>query len=137
MFGSDKYGIEPDLITVPKGLTSAYFFLSGWIVSEKVYKVLEKVYEVLEEGAHNAAAAFPTAHLLRASDGRGRRRRSWILSSARTFPTRPMSSEPAFKLDRPGCFSQLPIVGEARGVGMMGRSHSSLIGIGSRALNRT
>lgn len=27
MFGSDKYGIEPDLIAVPKGLTSAYLGL--------------------------------------------------------------------------------------------------------------
>lgn len=36
MFGSQHYGIEPDLITVAKGLTSAYFPLSGAIVGEKV-----------------------------------------------------------------------------------------------------
>ena len=29
MFGSDHYGIEPDLITIAKGLTSAYAPLSG------------------------------------------------------------------------------------------------------------
>lgn len=42
MFGSDHYGIEPDLITIAKGLTSAYAPLSGVIVSEKVWRVLEQ-----------------------------------------------------------------------------------------------
>jgi L-2,4-diaminobutyrate transaminase len=42
MFGSDHYGIRPDIITIAKGLTSAYAPLSGSIVSEKVWKVLEQ-----------------------------------------------------------------------------------------------
>ncbi len=42
MFGSDHYGIEPDLITIAKGLTSAYAPLSGVIVSEKFWRVLEQ-----------------------------------------------------------------------------------------------
>jgi L-2,4-diaminobutyrate transaminase len=33
MFGSDHYGIEADIITIAKGLTSAYAPLSGSIVS--------------------------------------------------------------------------------------------------------
>ncbi|GAB4066953.1 aspartate aminotransferase family protein [Ancylobacter sonchi] len=40
MFGSDFYGMEPDLITIAKGLTSAYAPLSGVIVSDKVWKIL-------------------------------------------------------------------------------------------------
>jgi L-2,4-diaminobutyrate transaminase len=40
MFGSDHYGIRPDLITIAKGLTSAYAPLSGVIVGEKVWNVL-------------------------------------------------------------------------------------------------
>ncbi|KAA0968111.1 aspartate aminotransferase family protein [Aureimonas fodinaquatilis] len=40
MFGSDHYGIEADLITIAKGLTSAYLPLSGTIVSDKVWQVL-------------------------------------------------------------------------------------------------
>jgi L-2,4-diaminobutyrate transaminase len=40
MFGSDHYGIRPDLITIAKGLTSAYAPLSGVIVSDKVWNVL-------------------------------------------------------------------------------------------------
>jgi L-2,4-diaminobutyrate transaminase len=42
MFGSDHYGIEADIITIAKGLTSAYAPLSGSIISDKVWKVLEK-----------------------------------------------------------------------------------------------
>jgi L-2,4-diaminobutyrate transaminase len=41
MFGSQHYGIEPDIITIAKGLTSAYAPLSGSIISDKVWKVLE------------------------------------------------------------------------------------------------
>ena len=42
MFGSDHFNIKPDLITIAKGLTSAYAPLSGSIVSEKVWNVLSK-----------------------------------------------------------------------------------------------
>jgi L-2,4-diaminobutyrate transaminase len=42
MFGSTHYGMTPDIITVAKGLTSAYAPLSGSIISEKVWKVLEQ-----------------------------------------------------------------------------------------------
>ncbi|MFP7571080.1 aspartate aminotransferase family protein [Marivita sp. S2033] len=42
MFGSDHYGMTPDIITIAKGLTSAYAPLSGSIVSEKVWNVLEQ-----------------------------------------------------------------------------------------------
>jgi L-2,4-diaminobutyrate transaminase len=40
MFGSDHYGMSPDLITIAKGLTSAYAPLSGSIVSERIWQVL-------------------------------------------------------------------------------------------------
>jgi L-2,4-diaminobutyrate transaminase len=42
MFGSTHYGIEPDIITIAKGLTSAYAPLSGSIISDRVWKVLEQ-----------------------------------------------------------------------------------------------
>ncbi len=42
MFGSDHYGMKPDLITIAKGLTSAYAPLSGSIVSDKMWRVLER-----------------------------------------------------------------------------------------------
>jgi L-2,4-diaminobutyrate transaminase len=39
-FGGDLFGVEPDLITVAKGLTSGYYPLSGCIVSDRVWRVL-------------------------------------------------------------------------------------------------
>ncbi|MFW5881918.1 MAG: aminotransferase class III-fold pyridoxal phosphate-dependent enzyme, partial [Roseicyclus sp.] len=42
MFASPHYGITPDIMTIAKGLTSAYAPLSGSIVSEGVWKVLEQ-----------------------------------------------------------------------------------------------
>jgi L-2,4-diaminobutyrate transaminase len=42
MMGSNHYGIEPDIITIAKGLTSAYAPLSGSIISKRVWQVLEQ-----------------------------------------------------------------------------------------------
>ena len=39
-FGSTYFGLKPDLITVAKGITSAYVPLSACMVSEKIWKVL-------------------------------------------------------------------------------------------------
>lgn len=70
MFGSEHYGLKPDLITIAKGLTSAYAPLSGSIVSDKMWKVLEQGTD--ENGpighgwtysAHPIAAAAGVANL--------------------------------------------------------------------------
>ncbi len=70
MFGSDHYGLKPDIITIAKGLTSAYAPLSGSIVSDKVWKVLEQgtdQYGVFGHGwtysAHPIGAAAGVANL--------------------------------------------------------------------------
>ena len=70
MFGSDHYGLKPDLITVAKGLTSAYLPLSGSIVSEKVWRVLVEGADqtgVFSHGwtysAHPVSAAAGVANL--------------------------------------------------------------------------
>ena len=42
MFGSEHYGIRPDIMTIAKGLTSAYAPLSGSVVSKDVWQVLEQ-----------------------------------------------------------------------------------------------
>lgn len=42
MFGSSHYALTPDIMTVAKGLTSAYAPLSGSIVSREVAQVLER-----------------------------------------------------------------------------------------------
>jgi L-2,4-diaminobutyrate transaminase len=69
-FGSHVYGIEPDLITVGKGITSGYLPLSGAIIGEKVWKVLEQgsdTYGVFGHGytfsAHPLCATAALANL--------------------------------------------------------------------------
>ncbi|AZQ68448.1 aspartate aminotransferase family protein [Silicimonas algicola] len=70
MFGSDHYGIEADIITIAKGLTSAYAPLSGSIVSDRVWKVLEQGTDALGPighgwtySAHPIGAAAGVANL--------------------------------------------------------------------------
>ncbi len=70
MFGSAHYGIEADIITSAKGLTSAYAPLSASILSEKVWQGLEQgtdTYGAIGHGwtysAHPICAAAGVANL--------------------------------------------------------------------------
>ncbi|WBU52662.1 aspartate aminotransferase family protein [Paracoccus sp. SCSIO 75233] len=70
MFGSDHYGLKPDLITCAKGLTSAYAPLSATIVGQRMWDVLMKgadEFGVLGHGwtysAHPIGAAAGVANL--------------------------------------------------------------------------
>ncbi len=70
MFGSEVYGMRPDLITIAKGLTSAYAPLSGSIVSDAVWEVIGQgsdSYGALGHGwtysAHPLGAAAGVANL--------------------------------------------------------------------------
>lgn len=113
MFGSEHYGIEPDLITIAKGLTSAYFPLSGAIVSEKVYQVMEDAADRVGAFSHGytysghpigAAAANAVLDIVEKEDLPGQ---AEIVGSY-------------FQSQLYAKFAQLPIVGEVRGVGLMG-----------------
>jgi L-2,4-diaminobutyrate transaminase len=66
MFGSDKYGLEADIITIAKGLTSAYAPLSGSIFSERVWQVLERGTD--ENGAMGHGWTY-SAHPISAAAG--------------------------------------------------------------------
>lgn len=113
MFGSQHYGIEPDLVTVAKGLTSAYFPLSAAIVGEKVYKVLEEGADRVGAFSHGytysghpigAAAANAVLDIVEKEDLPGNARKVGAYFQAQLREK----------------FGQLPIVGEVRGVGLMG-----------------
>jgi L-2,4-diaminobutyrate transaminase len=41
LFGSEYFGIEPDLVTLAKGLTSGYAPMSACLISDRVWEVLE------------------------------------------------------------------------------------------------
>ncbi len=51
-FGSGHYGLQPDLISMAKGLTSGYFPLSAVVVSEEIWSVLEGGTKELGAFAH-------------------------------------------------------------------------------------
>lgn len=70
MFGSTHYGMTPDLVTIAKGLTSAYAPLSGSIVGESMWKVLVEGSDALGPfghgwtySAHPLCAAAAVANL--------------------------------------------------------------------------
>ena len=112
MFGSDLYGMEPDLVTVAKGLTSAYAPLSASIISEEIYQVMEEATPRVGPFSHGytysghpigAAAANAVLDIVEREDlpGQAASRGAYLLNSLKA------------------AFEQNPIVGEVRGVGMM------------------
>ncbi|WP_328700381.1 aminotransferase [Caenimonas soli] len=112
MFGCDMYGIEPDLITLAKGLTSAYVPLSASMVSERVYQVMENGAETVGAFSHGytysghtlgVAAANAVLDIVEREDIPGQAKRTGA----------------HFQRGLAQAFGSCPIVGEVRGVGMM------------------
>ncbi|MCP3731049.1 aminotransferase [Sphingomonas sp. MG17] len=112
-FGSTLYGIEPDLITVAKGLTSAYAPLSAAIVHDKIWRVLEAGSDQFGPFSHGytysghpLCAAAGLANLQILEDEK-------LVDHAR-------DTGAYFQQRLRQCFAQMPHVGEVRGVGMLG-----------------
>lgn len=110
--GAQHYGIEPDLITVAKGLTSAYAPLSGVIVSERVWDVIDQASQELGAMGHGwtysghpicAAAALANLDILE--------RESITRNAAETGAYLQQQLHAAFDAH--------PLVGEVRGEGML------------------
>jgi L-2,4-diaminobutyrate transaminase len=111
-FGSEYYGMRPDLITVAKGLTSAYLPLSGVIVGDKVWQVLEQGSEQFGAIGHGwtysahptcVAAALANLDIIERED---------LLGNVREVGPHLLGALRAALADH-------PIVGEVRGVGML------------------
>jgi L-2,4-diaminobutyrate transaminase len=111
-FGSHKYAMQPDLITIAKGLTSAYLPLSGTIVGERVWKVLEQGTDELGPIGHGwtysahptcAAAANANLDIVDREDLTGNARNVGAYLQKRLRET----------------FGEHPMVGEVRGVGLL------------------
>lgn len=112
MFGSHLYGMEPDLVTVAKGLTSAYVPLSASIVSQKIYDVMEEATPRVGSFSHGytysghpigAAAANAVLDIVEREDlaGQSAKKGAYLMMRLKA------------------AFEQNPIVGEVRGVGML------------------
>ena len=112
MFGSDHYGIEADIITIAKGLTSAYAPLSGTIVSKRVWEVLEQGSDQMGPlghgwtySAHPLCAAAGVANL-QLIDELG------LVENAR-------DTGAYFQQTLHQAFDDHPLVGEVRGEGLL------------------
>ena len=109
-FGSDYYGLEPDLMPIAKGLSSGYLPIGGVMVGDRVAGVLINQGGELNHGytysGHPVCAAVAIANirLMQQTD---------IVRSVRET-TAPLLQQALRKL------GEHPLVGEARGVGMFG-----------------
>jgi L-2,4-diaminobutyrate transaminase len=112
MFGSQLYEIQPDLMTIAKGLTSAYAPLSGVIVGERVYQAME--------AGSAEAGVFPhgytyTGHpigVAAANTNLDILEREDLASNAAEVGAYMLAG-------LHNAFDNLPITGEVRGVGLM------------------
>ncbi|CAO3441009.1 aminotransferase [Azospirillum endophyticum] len=112
MFGSDHYGIRPDLITIAKGLTSAYAPLSGVIVGDRVWKVLEKGSDQLGPIGHGWTYS---AHPLCAAAGVA----NLELVDTLDLVTNARETGGYFHAALADALGGHPMVGEVRGEGML------------------
>lgn len=112
-FGSILYGMEPDLVTVAKGLTSGYMPLSAAIVGQRVYNVMEEAADRVGAFSHGytysghpiaAAAANAVLDIFEKEE---------LTNRAKTVGSH-------FQKRLKERFAQLEIVGEVRGVGLLG-----------------
>lgn len=111
-FGSDVFGIEPDLITIAKGLTSGYVPLSGCIVSERVWRVLVDGSASGPFGHGYTYSAHPLAAAV-AMTNLDLIERDDLLAQAEA------RGALLHELLREA-FSDHPLVGEVRGMGLLG-----------------
>ncbi len=111
-FGSNVYGMEPDLITVAKGLTSAYAPLSAAIVSEKIIAVMEAGSDKVGAFSHGYTYSGHPICVAAANAVLDIFEREEIAEKARV--TGQYMQEALQK-----AFAGNPIVGEVRGAGML------------------
>jgi L-2,4-diaminobutyrate transaminase len=112
-FGSFLYGIEPDLVTVAKGLTSGYAPLSGAIVGAKVYAVIEEAAGRARPFSHGYTYTGHPISVAAANAVLDIVERESLAARARTVGAH-------FQDRLHDRFAQLDIVGEVRGVGLLG-----------------
>ena len=111
-FGTDRFDLDPDLITIAKGLTSAYVPMSAAVISDKVWRVLKEGSPETGPFAHGytygghpvaAAAGLKTIEIMQREDLVGH--------AARVAPY--------FQRRLREAFADNPLVGEVRGDGLM------------------
>ena len=111
-FGSDYYGMKPDIITVAKGLTSAYAPLSGSILSERVCEILDQGSDDIGPLGHGWTYS---AHPIGAAAGLANLK----LIESENMLANVKSTGSYFQTKLRDAFTDHPMVGEVRGDGML------------------
>lgn len=112
-FGSDHYGMEPDLMTVAKGITSGYLPLSGAIVGDRVWQVLEQGAEQMGPFGHGYTYS---AHPLCAAAANA----NLDIIERENLTQNARDTGAYFQQRLRAEFAEHPLVGEARGEGLLG-----------------
>src|SRR5690349_5569515 len=115
MFGCETFGIEPDIMTVAKALSSAYLPISATIVSEKIAEAITKHSGKLGKFAHGFTYA---GHPVSAAVG---------LETLKIYAERDIIAHvrkvgPHLQ-EKLQSLAAHPLVGEARGIGLIGAVH--------------
>jgi putrescine aminotransferase len=108
-FGSDFYGLQPDLMTIAKGLTSGYIPMGGLIVRDAVVEVLNQGGDFnhgFTYSGHPVAAAVALENIR-------------ILREEKIIERVKAETAPYLQ-KRLRELADHPLVGEVRGVGMLG-----------------
>jgi len=112
MFGSETYGLEPDMITVAKALSSAYLSISALMIAEPVWQVMVEASAKIGTFGHGytysahpvaAAVAIETLKIYEERD---------ILGHVSKVSPRFLAGLRKF--------ADHPLIGEADGVGLIG-----------------
>ena len=109
-FGSDYFGIQPDFMSIAKGLSSGYLPIGGVMVSDRVSQVL------IDKSGEFAHGYTYSGHPVAASVALANLR---ILRAENIVETVDNETGPYLQ----NCWAELakhPLVGEARGVGFLG-----------------
>jgi len=111
-FGTNYFNLEPDMISIAKGLTSAYVPMSAAVISEKVWSVLKEGSPEIGPFAHGytygghpiaAAAGLKTIEIMQRED---------LVGAAAKIA-------PLFQSRLREAFAEHPLVGEVRGAGLL------------------
>lgn len=112
MFGSSVYDLDPDLLTIAKGITSAYAPLSGSVIHDRVWSVLAGENAGMEPFMHGMTY---TAHPVSAAAGVANLKLLDELNLVENAAS--MGAYFRSALDRE--FGEHPLVGEIRGEGLL------------------
>jgi 4-aminobutyrate---pyruvate transaminase len=111
MFGSQTYGIAPDMMVVSKALTSSYMPLSALVFSDAIYQALADNSAKIGVFAHGfTASGHPVATAVALENLNIIEERGLVDNAAHLAPQ--------FQARVQG-FAKHPYVGEARGVGLI------------------